>query len=555
MPVFFALPDGVKQKLTEYFADKLPGTKIKYGFSLRGMPVEVEPSGDYVLKNSYIKLNKGIYALGRGDKATIGSGAFGTVKYIRSLSTNNTYVVKIIRYGSSEKELESISKEVLAAYDLGLYRDEGSRKHSLEYKQYLVMMNAGTPLDKYIARYPALDQGTRFDLAIKLCWTIHDFHRGMASRTGTPYAHRDIKPANIAIDRTGRMRLVDLGIVTPNPETVPTDFAGAPAYLPNYATLLHDSINLREYDILALKRTLYMPGKILCVAGYKVDTSASPFGCRMIFPKTLVQDANLIKVIDTSSTPKENVLRKEYYQTNALLLASLLVLTRYSLMEGYAAKMCHPTLAYAVLGIYFANTDLSDKEMAELINDSIRAYLLVRVVARHQERANQVKLISYLVAEGVTYHLKEAMGHDVLLDLLASPNQEVRRAAVLLWQNGVQKPELLIRLTDNEVLAKQVTQSIFDGELSVINELLAKPLALTIKKPIETARIILPAIGVVAKVEEMKPECKSARSPSKKGSEAATIKRDNLPFLFFAPHKEKRATERKGTPAIHQPWR
>ena len=338
MPYFSDLPVEVKRRLVHYFEKKPVGTKIKFGES-----IALDPSHSYVLKNSYIKLEKDIYALAKGTGAILGEGAFGKAKYARSLSSDQVSVIKIIPFKPSDKELDVIGNELIILYDLGLYRDTGARDYGEQTKQYIVMADAGMSLDKYIRLHPKLTASERIDLAIKLCSLIYNLHQGISSRTLHPYAHRDLKPANVALSSTGTMRLIDVGIASDKPDTLPAEFAGAPGYLPNIMTFLESGITLKHLDILALKRMVHMPSKMLCMEGYKEDNTGKHFGLPMLLSLATLKELKILAHFDTSALgPKQSTLKKHQYTGDPLILASLLVLARYGLMETYAASHGEP---------------------------------------------------------------------------------------------------------------------------------------------------------------------------------------------------------------------
>lgn len=478
MAYFFALPSSVKQGLINYFSDKPIGTKIKHGFLLKGIAVEASYSGTYVLENSYIKLGKDIYALGRGKEATVGSGAFGKVKYIQALSSNATYVVKIQEssFDSSHSKktashLKDIEEEVWTLYDLGLYRDAGLRVtgkagSATNSKHYSVMLDAGMPLNRALKMRPALSSELRYDVGIKVCWAVHSLHAGYSSRTNTPYAHRDIKPPNIARGRARDVRLIDVGLCYINPDSSPPDMAGAPAYIPGM--MLYSKLTLRQLDVLALKRVMYMPNRMACLGGYKEDTTGRHFGLPMIFSRAILQAAGLFPYFDTSVDTKPELS----YQGDPLTFASLLVLGRCNLVGPYAEIIIkNKTLAYAVLGLYFANQGREDEAISKNIDAAIKAYLLHRVAPCHATLALEVKILAVLVALGITNDLNSALNDSVLLGLIKDASVQVKKAAVLLWQNGLHKSDYLKQLLDNELLAKQVIQLVFDGEFARVRGL------------------------------------------------------------------------------------
>lgn len=535
MPNFFALPLEVKRRLVTYFEGQPVGTKIKYGFTVQGIPVEVCVGGNYTLENSYIKLENGVYALGRGPRAIVGQGSFGKVKYIRSLSSNNLYVVKILYYNGSESDLNDLQKEIDALYDLGLYRDGGPRKRQFTDKQYLVMLDAGQALEKYLK--PKVNDVERYDLAIKVCWLVHNLHRGNASRTDSSYAHRDLKPLNIAI-KGDVVRLIDFGLSLVNPDQFPDIPSGAPAYLPNINTFLTLKPTLRQLDVLALKRVLYMPDKILCFKEYVEGVARRYFG---IFPQALLEASGLAKYLDTSVISKtQTALSEQDFHGSPLLFASLLVLSRYGLVARYAEKMKNPILAYAVLGLYFSKQNSSDARMVSKIAFAINAHC--SVAHRDGLLAEKMRLLPSLVAAGITNNLQDALESKTLIALIKSPSVLIQRAASLLWQNGLYEPLLLIQLNRNEELAPQVIKYIFDGDLQSAKQVLLPPEPPKSVKPLlGVKRLSLPMIPL-AKIQAQEPKSKSARTLTLRNNDTVLSNKVSvrLPSVFFAFSKENK---------------
>ncbi|KTD82960.1 protein kinase domain-containing protein [Legionella waltersii] len=543
MPYFSALPIEVKKFLSHYFENKPVGTKIKAGQS-----IALDASHHFVLKNSYIKLEKDVYGIAKGKGAVIGEGVFGKAKRVRSLSTGKTFVMKIIPFAPSDKTFDAIANEVIVLYDLGLYRDAGSRNNPVKNKQYIVMLDAGTALNKYIRVHPELNTSTRLDLAIKLCWLVHSLHQGIASRTLTSYAHRDLKPANAAVDSASVLRLIDLGLATDKLDTLPAEFAGAPGYFPNLMTLLEGNIALRQLDILALKRMIYMPNRILCLEGYKEDETGRHFGVDMILPEAVLKKRKLFNYFDTSAKgPEQSILDPHQYNGDPIILASLLVLARYNLLEMYGEKMRNPILACAVLGVYFSHRDCADELVKGNIASMIVAYVLQRVVTRYKRLAEQTRLVALLVSQGITNHLQEAVKSEVLITLFKVSNKTILHSAALLWQNGFYKDVYYTQLHDNEDLAKKIIQFIFDGDLPAVEKLLAPPERPVVVKP-ESRTLVLPSIYRTGKqVPTDQPLSSRLRLKDESTTEKSAVSpvsgnsREKALSLFFALPKVKRS--------------
>jgi serine/threonine protein kinase len=555
MTYFYMLPEKIKNELLDYFRDKPSGEKLKYGASLGS-------NGDYVLKNSYIKLGKDIYALGRGSDAMIGQGTYGRVKYIQSLTTNASYVVKIQIYKPQNRERLDIDKEKRVLYDLGWYQDDGDRlgspgtRYARGAKNYIVMPNAGVPLSDYLDAMPCLNSARRFDLAIRLCWAVHRLHDG-SSRTRTAYAHRDLKPANIARQANGALNLIDWGLAETNPEQLPPDCSGAPIYLPNMITYLNRGLNLKQLDIVALKRIIYMPNKLLCSRGYVETQTYPPFGCVMIFSKQQLSDCGLLPYVDTSVIRKDQTsLLPEQWQGNALALAGLFVLGRYDLVSAHAKIVsANNLLAYAVIAVFFANEGKSDDEMRALICSSIQAYQLHKIAPKHADVAQKTKQLASLVAAGITSNLNQALLEPLLLDLVTHASPLIKQAAASLWQAGFCRPNLLAHLKNNDSLAKKVVDCCFDRNWVGLKALFTRAKQVSGGKvddavPVVIKMSLFPMIPSAAKLALAR---KKESVPSQPATRAIG---HHLPTSFFLPPLSKRV-ERNRVDMVSHPraWR
>ncbi len=476
MSYFTNLPIEIKQQLISYFENKPVGTKLKYH-----LKIKFNDNFIYHLENSYIKLEKDIYALGKGNGSVLGEGAFGKVKYARSLLTNKVFAIKVIPFSTSENT-DILENELKILYDLGLYQDGGVRSVDIGNKQYIVMLDAGVSLNDYLRVHPILGINNRLDLAIKLCWLVYCLHEGLSSRQLIPYAHRDLKPANVALSSSGRMRLIDVGLANKNIDSAPEEYAGAPIYLPNLATFLNNEITLRKLDVLALKRIIHMPNKVFCFLGYKEDVRGQAFDMRMLLSDRILNSLKIFNSFDTSANDLNHpIVHASQLEESPLTLASLLVLARYNLLEQHGEKMRDPILASAVLGLYFNRDDKNDVMMQMRLASALIAYQLAPIAPSYQELANQIRLIACLVSVGISVHLNDALKNKTLITLITSQNPKIAHAAALLWQNNFQDEELLAQLKSVDV-ANEVIKRIFDGNLMEVKTLLTKPILAPIKQ-------------------------------------------------------------------------
>lgn len=469
MPRFAILSPEVKKRVLDYFADKPVGTKIKYGASVK--TTKGEPR--YILKNSYVKLETDIFVFSKGEEHIIGRGSFGKVKYAQSLSSDAIYVVKTIPFHDI-KGKELINSELKSLYDLGLYRDTGLRKSAISSKQYIVMLNAGLSLKDY-CKHPALSDGGRIDLAIQFLWAVYKFHQGLSTRSLKGLAHRDIKPDNITITSSGDVRLIDVGFSTYDLDVHPPEVIGAPLYLPNIMTFAQ-GITLRQCDILATKRVIYMPNKVFFLDGYKEDLAHKHFEMMSILTEPLLETLKVLSYFDTSALPGQCALKAKDYNSDPMVLAAVLILARYRLIEEYAFALEYPIVTHAILGMYFALYNGADERVAGLISSGIRAYCRLRTLtARHKALSDEIELYALLIQHGITTNLMKAIPNSTLIALLTHDSLLIQRTAALLWQNGFCENAYLKQINNNEELANIIIDLLFDGKLDQVRKILEEP--------------------------------------------------------------------------------
>lgn len=536
MAYFRVLSPEVKSKLIEYFADKSVGTTLNCGDL-----VSLDSGQKYALENDYIKLEKDIYALAAGKGAVLGEGSFGKVIYTRSLSSDTLLVMKIIPFSPSDRTFEELGNELVVLHDLGLYRDAATLNRDGDSKQYIAMINAGVSLDNYIRLHPSLTAEARLDLAIKLCWLVHQLHRGLSSRGLTAYAHRDLKPANVAFSPSGTMRLIDVGLTTHELDSLPAAFAGAPIYLPNIKTFLNVKVNLRELDILALKRIIYMPNQLFCFVGYKEDQDKRPFGVQMLLSQQVLKHYKVFELFDTSARgSKQGFVEQQQFDGEPLILASLLVLARYGLMDFFGAKMSNPTLAAAVLGMHFANEGSANALVTKQIKDVLTAYILCRVAVRHQGLAEQVRLMALFVSLGLTNNLHAALASKVFVNLIkTAPSPIILHAAASLWQHGFCNDRLLMQLT-NDQIATKVINLLFDGDFAHVERLLtplAKERAKTTARRLSFPSIFVPPTAAQAATKGALSERVASSAKVTAPKSLANDRLLELPSVFFPAPK------------------
>lgn len=461
--------DNENIRVQEYFK-KLPlNTQISSSvvFS-KAMSNGLQDNNGYV----YIKMSQGIYVLAPGAKP-IGEGSYGKVQWLRSLSQDRYYVIKTMKWhrqGSAR-----IAQEVNVLQDLGLCAEFGeltnepsSLTPTKETQHYIVMPYVGMSLVSYLST-----NSTDFSLAIKVCWEVHCLHQGLKSKSGTPYAHRDLKPENITKDTLGQVHLIDMGTALAKLDQPPEDGKCTPLYCPNMKSFTDTEgrpRSLRQLDVFALKRTLYMPDELLCSKGAKTVHNRP-----MILSKNVLNAAGLLEYIDTSMTMIGDAQRlsAQCFQYEPFILAALLVLGKYNLAVTHAEQLVNsPELAYKVLGVYFYH-----QESLCLDNDLIKMNLCQSMNAQSTPEAFPLEsILGVYIKAGLTRFLIDAVEKQtslILLPLLHRATPLIQRAVVLLWQNEIRDPEIIGSLRNNEPLATSLIELYFNEQMSRLDKMLA----------------------------------------------------------------------------------
>src|SRR5205085_6560436 len=120
-----------------------------------------------------------------------------------------------------------------------------------------------------------LSKEQRLKIAIDLCLELAYLHEGLKSSTGTGYAHLDLKPRNVTIDKNNAIHLIDHGMSESNPYekriVKKNNPSGTAMYLPYYAE--HpDGLTKEQFDMIALKRLIFLQISFNCKSGKKVIT-------------------------------------------------------------------------------------------------------------------------------------------------------------------------------------------------------------------------------------------------------------------------------------------
>ncbi|MDI1351618.1 MAG: hypothetical protein PSV35_02445, partial [bacterium] len=242
------------------------------------------------------------------------------------------------------------------------------------------------------------------------------------------------------------------------------------------------------------------------------------------------------------------------FQGEALTLASLLVLGHCGLVHFYAPMiMKNHFLAYAVLGIYYANPQASDHFLTTQIVSAINAYLLSRVVHRHVVSAEKLKGLVLLVSSGLTHNLSRGLNDSLLIDILKNAPSVVKRAVVLLWQNDFCDSSLLTQLKNNDECAKKIIQLAFDDNWDGVKSLL-DPAMNKVEQITSPRSLFFTPLRLSSVPELTKSPLVLAKKLHKHAATDDMKKTLALDSLFFAPERKSKKTT--GQAALHaHPWR
>jgi serine/threonine protein kinase len=318
------------------------GTKLPYSAILSQGVLHQRKGGYfscYQTTHSFIKINGKIYALaqGKSKEAIAGKGEFGVVKFMMD-ETNTSHVVKIQNFFDDNETyiLESLGYSA------------GTNKRGDKAKYYTHMANMGESLADHIPLLKTEDE--RFKIAIDICLKLDRLHQGHDDKNHCSYAHLDIKPQNITIDEQGDCHYVDFGLSEKDAQGVYFPFTGTFQFMPAGCHTDNKNHTRQQYDMLALKRTLFMPTRICCN-----HPAANPYyqqsqrSCLSVLSHQMLLDYQLDSYIDTSD---ENTYFREDDRMNSSTLAALLINAHLNLHFENKDLINQPLKALAISTLY-----------------------------------------------------------------------------------------------------------------------------------------------------------------------------------------------------------
>lgn len=343
----------------KYLDDKPNGTKLPYS-QLRDSDNFIykrrrylSVTKDYPTMHSFIKINEKIYALAQGTdtNARINDGSMAKVKYAKN-EAGELYLIKIDDTGLGREEGAIL-------FDLSI--SPGSAQRYDRVKHYTTMTHLGLGLNKYLGSYKPISDEIRLDMAIELCWETFRLHTGLASKTHTPYAHLDIKPDNVTVDKNHHVHLIDFGLAIVDPRKTNGTRTGAQAYVAyqNPGEILTNE----DYDLVALKRVLYLPKSTYDAAGFREFMNSSR--AMSILKEAQLNEFDLHRYISTHANKGE---KPHYSKTNlpAVVLCALLIAAKHNRQDLYQRICSDMEIALAVTGLYFS---ASIQELDHVLED------------------------------------------------------------------------------------------------------------------------------------------------------------------------------------------
>lgn len=277
-----------------------------------------------------------------------------------------------------------------------------------------------------------LDNNSRIDLAIDLCLEVAALHEGLKSVSKKGYAHRDLKPHNIMIDSKGVVHLIDYGFSKPNPDEISnpkTRPYGTPRYLPDY-TKYPNGLSYEQYDIIALKRVLYLPLTFFSLHG---KTTVSEFEQKT---QSLLSEA-LLNTFELKSFVNTETIKQCETPISARTLAAVFILTKLGIPPKiYEAELLkNIDLCKKITDIY-TRGPLQPNQKKELIT---RAFSQASTDSVEEESASFGEELEILNSEDETIPKNHPLPTKQLLDKKEPHETEVQalNAQIKALQNTI----------------------------------------------------------------------------------------------------------------------
>lgn len=319
--------------------------------------------------HSFIKLAGCVYGIaqGKAPDALLGTGQYGKVKFMID-SKGALHVVKI---QDGNHELQFFEIDILEDRQLSEGRvqvihfshaQDNSASNNYGPKYAIHMKYLGMTIGKRLQE--SCSDETRLTMAIKLCLEVHDLHKIRSqSLSKTAYAHRDIKPDNATWDeKTGRVHLIDFGFAHDFPQRLRENDRGTAAYMPFKSS---QGVSGEQLDVLALRRTLFLPISGYCSEGYFENfRKTDPNLCEGILSLELLKKLGLGHYIDTSSTKNQTI---DFTKDNlsACSLAALLIAAKYQLDIAFEQLIRDRNQCLVICAMFNSNKE----QIQQVLND------------------------------------------------------------------------------------------------------------------------------------------------------------------------------------------
>lgn len=188
----------------------------------------------------------------------VAQGAMGVIYRARTMDNTEVAIKTLAQDISQKNEFQELflremkvagqldSPYIVKAYDFGL---------QLENDLFFVVFEYidGETLDDLLEREGKLD----LERALKITQQVS---RGLEHADELDYVHRDIKPENLMIDKSGRVKIADFGLVkikhSPSSASKQDFLMGTPLYVSPEQVQQDDDVDIRA-DIYGLGVTLF----------------------------------------------------------------------------------------------------------------------------------------------------------------------------------------------------------------------------------------------------------------------------------------------------------